>query len=176
MSEWTEVCYGRRRRDARSPQTHRIIFQSPDYGQRGSPPRGRRPPSPSTGRRPHSPYRRRLSPQVSRRFYSPRNGQRLPRPPTGPMRYSPDRRPPRAGIRLYSPPRAGRPRAPPGSRRSPSPPRPRHHPRRPDEDRSWDQDRWRFEGRMDRAPPLRYRGDFHNLAQKKRFSKVVDGS
>jgi hypothetical protein len=90
------------------------------------------------------------------------------------MRYSPDRRPPPplAGIRQYSPPRdgrrgpprrAGRPRAPPGSRRSPSPPRPRHHPRRPDEDRSWDQDRWRFEGRMDRAPPLRYRGDFHNL-------------
>ena len=96
----------------------------------------------------------RPSPSYGRR-YSPQRDRRPPSPPTGRRPYSPSRR-------RYSPRGARRPHPPPRGWRPPPPPRTRRPLQRP-RNKSRGQDRWRLEDRMDRAPPLRNRRDFHDL-------------
>ena len=180
MSEWTEVRYGRRRRH--SPRGYGPRPPSPGEDRWRSPRRARRPRSPPENRRPYSPsrYGRPGSPSRDGRPFHPRRaGPHRPpsrgwRPPSPPRPRRPFRGTGEGYRRRGSPPASLSP--PRGPRpRSPSPERGPHFPpsrdRRPN-NRSRGQDRWELEGRMARAPPLRYRGDYRCQISPHRLENI----
>ena len=156
MSEWTEVRYKRRRGLFHSPRGRPQYPRAEEWQY----PRSREEYqlSPPRVRRPDTPPRNHLQ-YGARRTDPPPRTWRPPSPPRyrWPSRWSRERDylyPPRERP-TYSPPRVRRPRSPRGFRRPPSPSRDY----RPNL-RSRVRDRWRPEGRMDRASPLRYRRDY----------------
>ena len=157
MSEWTEVRYNKRRGLFHSPRGRPQYPREEEWQYPRS--RERYEPSPPRGRRPDTPPRNHLQ-YGARRADPPPRTWRPPSPFTyrRPSLWSRERDylyPPRERPTYYSPPRARRPRSPRGFRRPPSPSRDY----RPNL-RSRGRDRWRPEGRMDRASPLRYRRDY----------------